>query len=204
MSSASRGLVEEPCIILYCRVKSIIPFGEMPFPKRLKVNGEVSIAVDVREGYFSFNADPRNNDQENIFHHERQEIMEPLRTGCSVGPAGRPLSGTMGPIVKINSDIIGFLTCAHAVYCESELIDLTQSEPIVLDIVQPPDNDSSASHYKYSHRLCGRVLHAMCRGDFSPSAAEKFGIDAAVIEGTSRFPNAGLFVPIEESQLDET
>lgn len=38
-------LAKEPCIVLYCRSKGIIPFGENPFPK--SVDG---IPVDVRDG----------------------------------------------------------------------------------------------------------------------------------------------------------
>ncbi|KAL3889013.1 hypothetical protein ACJMK2_001372 [Sinanodonta woodiana] len=206
ISSHSRGFVQEPCVILYCRVKGILPFGEMPFPKRLKVNEEVSIAVDVREGYFSFHADSQNNGQENTFNHESKMLKEPLRMGCSIGPAGRCESGTVGPFVKINTDRIGFLTCAHVVFCDSELLylaNITQTDPIVKEIVQPPDGDFAASHYQYNHRLCGKVYSAMFRGDWSPSPADKFGIDAAVIEITSRFPNAGEFVQIEETQLED-
>ncbi|KAL3855569.1 hypothetical protein ACJMK2_014776 [Sinanodonta woodiana] len=206
LSSKSRGLVQEPCVILYCRVKGIIPFGEMPFPTRLKVNEDISIAVDVREGYFSSHSDSQNNDQENAFHHKNNQLKEPLRMGCSIGPAGRCESGTIGPFVKISSDRIGFLTCAHVVFCDSELIDLaniTQTDQILKDIVQPPNGDVSAQHYQENLRLCGRVFNAMFRGDWSPSSADKFGIDAAVIEITSRFPNAGAFVAVDESQLED-
>ncbi|KAL3855567.1 hypothetical protein ACJMK2_014774 [Sinanodonta woodiana] len=205
ISSKSRGLVQEPCVILYCRVKGIIPFGEVPFPKRLRVNEKVSIAVDVREGFFSSHADS-NPHQENTVRHKCKQLTDPLKMGSSVGSAGSPASGTIGPFVKINSDKIGFLTCAHVVFSESELIDLsnrTQTSSKAKAIVQPPDNDSSAAQYQHNHRLCGKVLHAMFHGGWSPSSAEIFGIDAAVIEITSRFPDAGAFVPIEESQLDD-
>ncbi|KAL3889135.1 hypothetical protein ACJMK2_001489 [Sinanodonta woodiana] len=206
LSSKSRGLVQEPCVILYCRVKGIIPFGEMPFPKRLKVNEEATIAVDVREGYFSYYADSRNKDQKNVLHHENMQLMESLKMGLSIGSAGSLQSGTIGPFVQINSDRIGFLTCAHVVYCQSELIylaNIAQTDPIAKEIVQPPDNHYYASHYQSNHRLCGKVLHAMFCGDWSPSSTQAFGIDAAVIEITSRFPNAGAFVPIHQSQLDD-
>ncbi|KAL3855701.1 hypothetical protein ACJMK2_014906 [Sinanodonta woodiana] len=196
LSSKSRGLVQEPCVILYCRVKGIIPFGETPFPKRLKVNEDVSIVVDVREGYFSAQADSSENEENGTFRPESEQLTEPLKMGCSVGPAGRLQSGTIGPFVKINSDKIGFLTCAHVVFCDSELIDLsdkTKTDPIVKEIVQPPDNDSSASRYQYNHKLCGKVLNAMFRGDWN----------AAVIEITSRFPRKGAFVATEQTQLED-
>ena len=41
-------IVVEPCIVIHCLMKGLIPFDEKPFPKSL-----IGIPVDVREAYFT-------------------------------------------------------------------------------------------------------------------------------------------------------
>ncbi|KAK3588343.1 hypothetical protein CHS0354_040102 [Potamilus streckersoni] len=106
--SKSKGYIKCPSLVLYCRVKGIMPIDEVEFPKYLKVGDEEEIVyIDVREGYFMHG-----------MYKERKfcttDWHDKLRMGTSIRVAGGD-QGTLGPIVKISKTDIGFVTCAHVI-----------------------------------------------------------------------------------------
>lgn len=86
-----------PCVVIFCRVKGVIPLGENAFPVCLSC-----YKVDVREGVCSFAANPL-------------QIGEGIQSKMADG------FGTLGGFVDIDSKRKGFLTCAHVVFREDIL-----------------------------------------------------------------------------------
>lgn len=88
---------EEPCIVIYCLDKSIIPFGENALPESLQ-----NVPCDVREDIILFGS---CNDCENVC------------PGCSIGISFKNEYGSAGFLAKSNLlsniHVSGFLTAAH-------------------------------------------------------------------------------------------
>lgn len=66
----------EPCIVLYCSCKGIIPYNEIEFPTQ--ING---VKTDVREGFFYLFP----NDS---FFKKASDTLNPLMIGASIGRKG--------------------------------------------------------------------------------------------------------------------
>ncbi|KAJ8304765.1 hypothetical protein KUTeg_018348 [Tegillarca granosa] len=96
------------CIVIYCRVKGIIPAGEHPFPK--EING---FPVDVREGYAFFTSIHNDN------LPRSSDVQTPLRLGAEISTVDQ--SGTLGMFVDLDNNDKGFITCAHFAYEKEEL-----------------------------------------------------------------------------------
>ncbi|XP_062588290.1 uncharacterized protein LOC134249956 [Saccostrea cucullata] len=80
-------------VVIYCRIKGIIPLGESMFPKHIG-----GFPVDVRESVVSFAAG-----------------HEGLRMGERIEPTGENTFGTLGGFINIDDNRLGFITCAHVV-----------------------------------------------------------------------------------------
>ena len=79
----------EFCIQLYCKLKGILPLGEIHFPDSIH-----GIPTDVIDGEACF--------------------ISTLRIGDKIGP--HTIAGTLGGFVKYLDEFECFLTCAHVMY----------------------------------------------------------------------------------------
>jgi hypothetical protein len=174
-----------PCIVLFVRLKSFIPYNEEEFPAELFNPNcpNIKFTVDVREGFYSPLADYRSE-------HAQTET---LVMGCSIGCEGFISSGSLGPFVEWKTDKgilkTGFLTASHVFCLPNELCPLPY-------VVQP----ASMDEYNDVHgrnppkdKTCGKVAAV----EFSEE------IDAAVVEITARFPTDGAFIPCSIGQLKD-
>lgn len=73
---------KEPCIILYCLDKCLIPFGEKPLPETI-----AGWPCDIREDFVRFGRCPKNCPAQN------QSLPD---TGCSIGIKSDSSSGSAG------------------------------------------------------------------------------------------------------------
>lgn len=90
--------MQTPCVVLYCRVKGIIPRGEDMFPQEIENH-----PVDVREGSCSFAANT-------------------IRAGDKIKSENRTWTGTLGGFVNCaGSKNNAFITCAHVLYQRKDL-----------------------------------------------------------------------------------
>ncbi|KAL3878066.1 hypothetical protein ACJMK2_035699 [Sinanodonta woodiana] len=161
LSSKRNGLKIEPSIVLYCRMKGVIPIGEDHFPKTLELEG-IIMSTDIREGLFKF-----------LMHKQQQSFrpmdrMDKLRMGCSIGRKNSKYSGTLGPFVRKGSDVC-FITCAHVIGFEIDYV-------LNRTIVQPGDGDSSEAR----DRACGTVLNVRV------GPIQSASVDAALIKVDNR------------------
>lgn len=94
---------EEPCIVLYCLDKCLIPFGEKPLPESI-----AGWPCDIREEFFRFGRCPTNCPAQS------QSLPDP---GCSIGIKSDSSSGSAGFLYESrepsNELGNGFLTAAH-------------------------------------------------------------------------------------------
>ncbi|XP_056001971.1 uncharacterized protein LOC125662195 [Ostrea edulis] len=78
-------------VVIYCRVKGIIPAGEKLFPTQIG-----GYPVDVRESAVTLAVG-----------------QEGLKMGDMIGLTGGDKTGTVGGFIDIDADRKGFITCAH-------------------------------------------------------------------------------------------
>ncbi|KAK3598315.1 hypothetical protein CHS0354_029224 [Potamilus streckersoni] len=183
--STKHGIIKQTSIVLYCRLKGVIPYGEELFPEELKVD-EQRYPTDIREGFFSLGMIPAQRLPSNPHPHF---VNNPLRMGCSIGASGFKFAGTLGPFVRIGANDIGFLTCAHVLGINSSRIQTP--------VVQPSDNESVLPD---GTRLCGTFV----REKFDPFA--QIGVDAALvcIDQRKRKVDLGSFVWMGSNQPKKT
>lgn len=90
--------VYEPCIVLYCLDKNIIPFGERSLPTIIE-----KWPCDHREDFVMLEKCPSKCPSPNF-----------LELGCSIGPDFEKITGSAGFMVQSqNNSTTGFLTAAH-------------------------------------------------------------------------------------------
>lgn len=142
----------DPCIVLKCLDKTILPFGESEIPKSLQ-----GYIVDIREDLFMFAS---------------CVDCYKLDIGCSIGRLGEQCEGSVGFFVKPRSDENGgFLTAAHVAFGNvSELIE--SPEPFQGDFHE-------IVHPSSSQNVIGRVTKAYF-GNWKSNEYPK-GIDAAYV-----------------------
>lgn len=96
-------LKNEPCIVLYCLDKTIIPFGEKPLPEMI-----AGWPCDTREDFVMFGKCPRPCPSPSPNFPE---------SGCSIGIPSRDSAGSVGFLVESKNPIsklqCGFLTASH-------------------------------------------------------------------------------------------
>lgn len=94
---------DNPCIVLYCLDKNLIPFGEKPLPKTI-----AGWPCDIREDYVMFGHCPERCSA------SRQSLPE---SGCSIGIPSVDSSGSVGFLVEPKNPTeqfrCGFLTASH-------------------------------------------------------------------------------------------
>ncbi|XP_062606568.1 uncharacterized protein LOC134268345 [Saccostrea cucullata] len=154
-----------PCVVIHCRVKGIVPFGESPFPPKI---GE--IPVDVREGFCDF-----------------ASSQDKLQLGQRIGPMNNRFDfGTLGGFVDLPRSRKGFITCAHVV-CPSDILQNGNVQNFVENnAVMIADKSITTPS-----EPVGKVKKAAFR--FGKEA--QVSVDAALIElhACSRFPENGNF-----------
>ncbi|KAK3599785.1 hypothetical protein CHS0354_037271 [Potamilus streckersoni] len=90
MLSLRKGYIQASCVVLYCQVKGIVPYGESAFPKTLQV-GIHTLPVDVREGFLR-----RGMLQQKPRIGGEKEWHDKLRMGISIGVMHLSMTGTLG------------------------------------------------------------------------------------------------------------
>lgn len=161
----SNGSIQ-PCIIIYCLDKHLVPYGEKELPKSIE-----GWNCDMREDYVIFGS-----------CFDCRIITNP-NPGCCIGLHEPPNgSGSVGFLVKENDSTperAGFLTAAHVaagnwrdLYNSNSLLSTLDGFPFEYRIVHPLPPTQNVS------RVIGRVKELFC-GNWGP---EGTGIDAAFVE----------------------
>lgn len=91
-----KNIRPEPCIVVYCLDKNIVPFGEKPLPTSLG-----GFACDHREDYARFSTCATTAAHTNI------------ELGCSIGIDKIKDAGSAGFLAESARNGCGFLTAAH-------------------------------------------------------------------------------------------
>lgn len=156
------NIISQPCIVIYCLDKSIIPYGENKLPETIQ-----GCPCDLRE------------DME-MFGTSTECRYENPNPGCSVGMSFKHEFGSAGFLAKSNATlenpVTGFLTAAHVVI--QELHKLYQAESLLSDcsaggkkhiLIHPSWGHSANS------QSIGEVVESFC-GNY-----QAVGIDAAFV-----------------------
>lgn len=153
-------IIREPCIVIYCSDKSIIPFGEKPLPT--SING---CHCDIRENIFLFG----------ICNDCGEENARP---GCSIGMTISNAFGSAGFFAKsTKTNQTGFLTAAYVVIRELEKLYLANA---FLSQCNDSDERNVVVHPSECHagglsKGIGEVIESYC-GNYQSA-----GMDAAFV-----------------------
>lgn len=105
-------IINEPCIVLYCLDKTIIPFGEKPLPESI-----AGWPCDIREDFVMFGKCPRPCPSPSLNFPE---------SGCSIGIPSVDSAGSVGFLVESKNPIYkmqcGFLTASHVAIDRFEVL----------------------------------------------------------------------------------
>lgn len=172
---------KEPCIILYCLDKCLIPFGEKPLPETI-----AGWPCDIREDFVRFGRCPKNCPAQN------QSLPD---TGCSIGIKSGSSSGSAGFLYEsrepTNSLGDGFFTAAHVAVKAFE--KLFPDKSFTTANLCPDDNiivhPSFPDNKRVNYRV-GRVVEAVF-GKY-----ENIDLDFAVIK-ISESRNEGKYYKTE-------
>lgn len=161
------GIVGEPCIILYCLDKNLIPLGERKLPETLE-----GWPCDLREDFIMLGKCTAKC---------RATTADYPVLGCSIGMPSHSASGSVGFMYETTDDDVfqsGFLTASHVAVAECHKLqsentflsnhDLMQEDHI---IVHPSYKDNRDDNYKVGH-----VVEAF----FGTTQSE--GLDIAVVK----------------------
>lgn len=185
---------KEPCIVLYCLDKSIIPFGEKPLPEQLE-----GIHCDSREDFVMFGMCPNPCPASNRY------LPEP---GCSIGIPSKK-SGSVGFLVKqrnVNDQpYSGFLTASHVALEDFEDLYnkgfLSQQSPDYdnLNIIHPFYRDVD------DDTVVGRVVESFigdykCTTEDHNNAERKEGLDFALVRTTHRSEESKSFFCVSKGK----
>lgn len=171
----------EPCIVLYCLDKSLIPFGEKPLPDQLE-----GIYCDSREDFVMFGMCPNPCP---AFDRDLPEL------GCSIGIQSKTLSGSVGFLVKqknVNDQPnYGFLTASHVALKDFEDLYnngfLSQHKPDYsnLKIIHPFNKDDDGDNV-VGHVVESFIGNYICTREDHMVAERKEGLDFALVTTTIR------------------
>lgn len=154
------SIIREPCIVIYCSDKSIIPFGEKPLPTSIK-----GYHCDIRETIFLFG----------ICNDCGEENARP---GCSIGMNTSEAFGSAGFLANsTKTDQTGFLTAAHVVVRKLQKLYLANA---LLSECNDGDESNVVFHPLKFHaspqsKSIGVVLESFC-GNYQSA-----GMDAAFV-----------------------
>lgn len=175
------AIKKEPCIVLYCLDKSIIPFGEKPLPGQIE-----GIHCDSREDFVMFGMCP------NPCPAFDRDLPEP---GCSIGIPSKESSGSVGFLVKqrnINDQTnSGFLTASHVALKDfKDLYNngfLSQLKPDCgnLKIIHPFNKDGDTDNV-VGHVVESFIGNYICTREDHMIAERKEGLDFALVTTTIR------------------
>lgn len=171
---------EQPCLVLYCLDKFLLPFGEKPLPETI-----AGWPCDIREDFVRFGVCP------NRCLASRQNLPDP---GCSIGMPSDDSSGSVGFLVEskdpLNTFEFGFLTASHVaikrfeqLYHDEKLLSMHFLKLNNHFIVHPSWIDNEHNDHKV-----GKVVESFC-GNYG---LDKLGLDFAVI-ASSHCRNGGIF-----------
>lgn len=160
------SFINDPCIVLYCLDKNLVPYGETQLPTI--VGG---YPCDKREGTFTLGscADCRHNNP---------------GPGCSIGMPSDSHTGSAGFLVKTTNSPYktGFLTAAHVAI--KDLLDLYDEDMFLSECVSMGNKNKEMVHPSYSqidrNNYVGTVEESYI-GDFGPYQ-EKISIDVAYVQ----------------------
>ena len=108
---ASSGWTNAPALLVVVHHKGFVPLGESPLPRRFK-----GVPVHVFEGRCVAGMPPRIQEIEHDDPRGTIRLVDPIRSGASIGILGRGAVGTLGGfIVDSRSGTIYLLTNAHVV-----------------------------------------------------------------------------------------
>lgn len=160
----------EPCIILRCLDKTLVPFGEKTIPESLRISESQDVKIVIREDFV-------------MFGHTCSASCVSLNVGCSIGIPSVKSSGSVGFFVKKGNPATpeyGFLTAAHVAlssfegfYESTDSFNKHSFSVSEHNIVHPSHEDNEQRDDQI-----GCVLEASI-GDYGKN---KIGIDAAFVK----------------------
>lgn len=155
---------DEPCIVLYCLDKNIIPFGEQPLPTSLK-----GLPCDIREDFVRFGKCPNECPALN------RNFPEP---GCNI-IAQHGSTGSVGFLVEDqNSPTYCFLTASHVVIEDYQKF---YRETFTFPLTKPTNSNCIV------HRSCQETTSDVEVGEvtkyFFGNYQSEQGLDIALVEG---------------------
>lgn len=170
---------EQPCIVLYCLDKTIIPFGEKPLPRSI-----AGCPFDIREDFVMFGTCPSNCPSIN------PGIPE---IGCSIGRPSTDYSGSVGFIVESKdprNSFSGFITASHVAV---ELFQRLYEDKSLLSWHYLSQNDHPIVHPSWqdnghNDHTIGKVVESFC-GNYG---LHKIGLDFALVK-TKEKRKDGIF-----------
>lgn len=179
---------DEPCIVLYCLDKTLLPFGENPLPDSLG-----GWPCDIREDIVMLG--------QCLSNCTNQSLPE---LGCSIGSSTTGGSGSVGFYYKsqITSDRFkcGFLTASHVAldffedfYNKSLLSRYFDLRQMTFSICHPSREDCR------SGKKIGKVVESFL-GNVSSGSSEQSGLDIAVVE-SNVFAEKGVLYFVFISKL---
>lgn len=178
---------EEPCIVLYCLDKTLIPFGEKPLPESLG-----GWPCNVREDIVMLGA---RRCPTNCTFPKQNMFMQ----GCSIGRPSVNESGSVGFFYTStnpkNTFGSGFLTASHVAVNGFELLYnrslLSLNNTLCSqdhDIVHPSWEDYNANN---NDNKVGKVVESFI-GNYNSGSS--FGLDFAVVKCENDRKEGVLFV----------
>lgn len=170
---------EQPCLVLYCLDKFLVPFGEKPLPEAI-----AGWPCDIREDFVRFGICPDR------CLASSQNLPDP---GCSIGIPSDDSSGSVGFLIESKDPLhtfeFGFLTASHVavkrfeqLYHDEKLLSMHYLKLNDHFVVHPSWIDNGRN----DHRI-GKVVESFC-GNYG---LNKIGLDFAVI-ASSYCRNGGM------------
>ncbi|KAK3100632.1 hypothetical protein FSP39_022812 [Pinctada imbricata] len=180
-----KEMKRQPCIVLYCSVKGVIPYLEKPFPKLLHSLDGQDVPVDVREGYFQFAGSTIENESEGRTSARTETPMQktfPVFTSELFKTRALNKEGTVGPFVELSEGKTGFITCAHSVFDCSRQTEFSFPQDNVL-----PNDISISIKLEENDKLEDReiqckVVEAVFTTRSEDKSKREPSLDAAIVE----------------------
>lgn len=165
-------ILEQPCIILYCLDKTLIPFGENPLPETLS-----GWPCDIREDFIMLGKCTQN------CKTSKEDFPE---LGCSIGMPLHEGSGSVGFFYRAKNSkklASGFLTASHVavkncheLHRKNKLLSNHSLGTKTHCIVHPSWKDSGRSH------TVGHVVESFYGNYKSSNEMFAEGLDFAVVK----------------------
>ncbi|XP_062595933.1 uncharacterized protein LOC134257316 [Saccostrea cucullata] len=168
------NIIFEPCIVLYCSCKGVVPYKEKEFPKQIMGRN-----TDVREGFFYLFPNDR-------YFKRASDVLDPLMIGASIGRKDENKEGTLGGFVTLNNGEVGIITCGHVLYDFSTNVS---PQTTAVEVVQP------SYGYRNTNNVCGVHIKSILE------IHQGVTVDASLAKLTDRVPQRGLFAELMTNDL---